>query len=107
VNWWPLVALGVITFISRLTLFLGVKHLGGLQTSLLGLGELLVTIVLAQIFLGERLSINQWIGALLIGINLLLVAYDQPGSTKRYSKGILHWLNPTDVSPTDFPFKDQ
>lgn len=107
INWWPLVVLGLITFLSRLTLFLGVKHLGGLQTSLLGLGELLVTIVMAQIFLGERLTIDQWIGTLLIGINLLLVAYDQPGSTKRYSKGFLHWLNPTDVSPTDFPFKDQ
>ncbi len=107
VNWLPLVMLGVITFLARLMLFLGVKHLGGLQTSLLGLGELLVTIVLAQIFLGERLTFDQWIGALLIGINLLLVAYDKPGSTRRYSKGFLHWLNPTDVSPTDFPFKDQ
>lgn len=105
--WWPLIALAVVTFVSRLTLFFGVKHLGGLQTSLLGLGELLVTILLAQLFLGERLSIDQWIGALLIGLNLLLVAYDQPGATKRYSKGFLRWLNPTEVSPTDFPFKDQ
>lgn len=105
--WWPLIALGVVTFTARLTLFLGVKHLGGLQTSLLGLGELLVTLLLAQVFLGERLSIDQWIGAMLIGLNLLLVAYDQPGSTKRYSKGFLRWLNPTNVSPTDFPFKDQ
>jgi drug/metabolite transporter (DMT)-like permease len=105
--WWPLIALGVITFLARLLLFLGVKHLGGLQTSLLGLGELLVTIVLAQIFLNERLTIDQWIGAMLLGINLFLVSYDQPGSHNRYSKGFLHWLNPTKVSPTDFPFKDQ
>jgi drug/metabolite transporter (DMT)-like permease len=107
VTWWPLIALGIVTFLARLTLFLGVKQLGSLQTALLGLGELLVTILLAQIFLHERLSIDQWIGALLIGLNLLLVAYDQPGNTKRYSKGFLHWLNPTHVSTTDFPFKDQ
>jgi hypothetical protein len=44
---------------------------------------------------------------LLIGVNLILVAYDQPGSKKRHSKGFLRWLNPTNVSPTDFPFKDQ
>jgi drug/metabolite transporter (DMT)-like permease len=105
--WWPLIALAAVTFLSRLTLFMGVKHLGGLQTALLGLGELLVTIVLAQIFLGERLVIDQWIGAILIGLNLILVTYDQPGSRKRHSTGFLRWLNPTDVSPTDFPFKDQ
>jgi drug/metabolite transporter (DMT)-like permease len=105
-SWWPLIALGIITFLARLTLFLGVKHLGGLQTSLLGLGELLVTILLANFWLGEHLTFDQWIGALLIGMNLILVAYDRPGA-KRHSKGFLRWLNPTDVSPTDFPFKDQ
>jgi len=105
--WWPLLALALITFLARLTLFLGVKHLGGLQTSLLGLGELLVTIVLAQILFGERLTVDQWIGALLICLNLLLVAYDRPSSGKRYSKGLLRWLNPPDVSPTDFPYQDR
>ncbi len=106
-TWWPLLALALITFCARLTLFLGVKHLGGLQTSLLGLGELLVTIVLAQIWLGERLTMDQWIGALLISLNLLLVAYDHPSAGKRYSKGLLRWLNPPDINPTDFPFQDR
>lgn len=105
--WWPLLALAFITFCARLTLFLGVKHLGGLQTSLLGLGELLVTIVIAQIWFGERLTIDQWIGALLISLNLLLVAYDHPAGGKRYSKGLLRWLNPPDVAPTDFPYQDR
>ncbi len=56
VSWTPLILLSLITFISRLTLFLGVKHLGGIQTALLGLGELLVTVVVSQIWLAERLS---------------------------------------------------
>ena len=105
-SWGPLLALAGITFLSRITLFLGVKHLGGLQTSLLGLGELLVTILLAHFWLGEYLTIDQWIGALLIGLNLLLVAYEKPTSGKRYSKGFLRWLNPPEVSTGDFPFQD-
>jgi drug/metabolite transporter (DMT)-like permease len=42
-------------------LFLGVKHLGGMQTAVLGLSELLVTIVVAQLWLGEQL--NMWHGS--------------------------------------------
>ena len=103
--WWPLLLLGVITFLARFTLFFGVKQIGGLQTSLLGLGELLNTLIAAQIFLHEILSANQWIGALLIGINMILVAYDKPPLEKRMGKGFLNWLAPPKISPTDFPFR--
>ncbi len=103
--WWPLLALGFITFLARFTLFFGVKQLGGLQTSLLGLGELLITLIASQIFLHEILSANQWIGALLIGLNMILVAYDKPPVEKRMGKGFLNWLAPPKISPTDFPFR--
>lgn len=103
--WWPLIVLGVITFLARFTLFFGVKQLGGLQTSLLGLGELLITLLASQFFLHEILSLNQWIGALLIGLNLVLVAYDKPPIEKRLGKGFLNWLAPPQISPTDFPFR--
>lgn len=103
-SWIPLLCLAFITFLSRLTLFFGVKQLGGMQTSLLGLGELLVTMVFAQLFLHERLDANQWIGALLICLNMILVAYDKPTSVKRAGRGFLSWLNPPSISPTDFPF---
>ena len=106
-TWWPLIVLAIITFLARLTLFFGVKNIGGLRTSLLGLGELLVTIVIAQIWLGERLSINQWIGAFLISLNLLLAAYDKPSIQKRHSTGFLRWLDPPTIHPSDFPFQDQ
>jgi drug/metabolite transporter (DMT)-like permease len=34
VPWWPVITLALITFLSRTMLFLGVKHLGGMQTAL-------------------------------------------------------------------------
>jgi len=107
VIWWPLISLGVITFLSRLTLFLGVKHLGGIQTALLGLAELLITVVLAITWLGERLTPVQWIGALLICANLLLVAYDKIVPQKRKGKGFLSWLNPRRIHMSDIPLQDQ
>jgi drug/metabolite transporter (DMT)-like permease len=106
-TWWPLLAMAFITFFARITLFMGVKHLGGLQTSLLGLGELLITVILAQIYLHESLTPVQWIGAFLISLNLVLVGYDKPTTIKRFGKGFLNWLNPPRVTPTDFPFQGQ
>jgi drug/metabolite transporter (DMT)-like permease len=106
VPWWPLLILALITFFSRITLFLGVKHLGGMQTTLLGLGELLVTVIVAQFYLGEHLTLVQWGGVLLICFNLVLVIFDKPTSTKRSGKGFLYWLNPPLVNPTDSPFQE-
>jgi Predicted permease, DMT superfamily len=106
-SWWPLIALAVITFLARLTLFLGVKNIGGLQTSILGLGELIVTIVIAQLWLHDRLAIDQWIGAFLIVLNLVLAAFDKNAPQKRHARGFLRWLDPPAVHPTDFPFRDQ
>lgn len=106
VSWTPLIFLSIITFLSRVTLFLGVKHLGGIQTAILGLGELLVTVIIAQIFLSERLLFIQWIGALLIIINLGLVVFDKPTNLKRNGRGFLYWLNAPSVNPFDSPFHD-
>lgn len=93
-TWWPLLILSVITFLSRVTLFYGVKHLGGIQTALLGLGEILVTVIIAQIYLDERLTPMQWVGTAIIMLNLLLVVVDKYPAQKRSGKGFLHWLNP-------------
>lgn len=105
--WWPLLSLALITFLSRIALFQGVKQLGGMQTSLLGLGELLVTVVFARLLLHETLELTQWLGALLIGLNMLLVAYDKPTAVKRTGKGFLFWLNPPSITPNDYPFQNQ
>lgn len=93
-SWWPLLILAMITFLSRVTLFFGVKHLGGIQTALLGLGEILVTVVVAQLYLGERFSTFQWIGTMIIFINLLMVVFEKTPEKKPSGRGFLHWLHP-------------
>lgn len=91
----PVVGLTLVTFFSRLTLFLGVKHIGGLQTAILGLSELLVTVFFASFWLGERLSFYQWIGAGLLMISLSLVILDQSGIPTHKKGSWLNILNPT------------
>jgi drug/metabolite transporter (DMT)-like permease len=100
-NLQPVIILGVITALSRVLLFLGVKKIGGMETALLGLGELLVTVLAAQIFLGETLTVIQWLGAGLLLLSLILVGFDRLPPQKRRLKGLLSWLTPTEVKPTD------
>jgi len=103
--WWPLLLMALITFFSRITLFQGVKHLGGMQTSLIGLGELLVTVLLAHWWLGEHLNTLQWMGAGLLMVSLLLVGFDKLPPDKRHNSGWLAWLNPPQINPTDLPWQ--
>jgi drug/metabolite transporter (DMT)-like permease len=105
--WWPVLAMALITFFSRLTLFLGIKHLGPMQTALLGLAELFVTIVLAQVWLGEKLTMLQWLGAAMLAMTLFLVGFDKITPQKRSTKGWLAWLNPPRIRPEDAPWNSQ
>lgn len=101
---WPAVlGLTLVTFLSRLTLFLGVKHLGGMQTAILGLGELLVTIVVSHLWLGERLNVYQWIGALLLVISLALVTLEKPVRRTWGKDSWLSWISPPGL-PEDLPW---
>ena len=92
--WSPLLGLTTVTFFSRLTLFQGVKHLGGLQTALLGLSELLVTVLFAHLWLGERLNTLQWLGAGILVFSLVLVGFERASPRKRAVSGLLEWLRP-------------
>ena len=74
----PTMILAGITVLSRLLMFLGVKHLGSIQTALLGVTEILVTVVLSIFVLGEQLVGRQWIGAALLITSLLLIIFE-PG----------------------------
>ncbi|MEJ2010741.1 MAG: DMT family transporter [Anaerolineales bacterium] len=87
-----LLGLTVVTFLSRLTLFAGVKLIGGVQTSLFGLAELLVTIILARLILGEDLSLQQWVGAGILVGTLALAAFDRTPQTAYRFRGWLYWL---------------
>ena len=102
--WGPILGLTLVTFFSRLTLFLGVKHLGGLQTALLGLSEILITLLFAHLWLGERFNLQQWVGAILMITSLLLVLIDKTQPRKQTSTGWLSWLRPPSPS-ADIPWQ--
>ena len=72
-GWQFVLLLTVVTVISRLALFTGVKYLGGVQAALLGLSEAVVTIFAATLFLGEKFTLLQWGGAAVLGASILLV----------------------------------
>lgn len=99
--WLPVLGLTAVTFFSRLMLFLGVKNIGGMQTAILGLGELLVAIVFSYLLLGETLTGYQWAGTAGLGISLLLVWFEKPPTHPLHTRGLLSWLQPPDF-PADF-----
>ncbi|MCP4358000.1 MAG: DMT family transporter [Chloroflexi bacterium] len=77
VGWRAIFLMGLVTTLSRLTLFLGVKNLGSIQTALLGVLEVIVTIIIAIIFLGEHFTPVQWLGAALVIISVILVRFER------------------------------
>ena len=93
-GWWSVLGLTVVTFFSRLSLFTGVKHLGGMQTAIIGLMELLVTVMMAHIWLQERLSPLQWAGAVLLMVIIGLVAFEKRNPPRFRPGGWLRWLTP-------------
>jgi len=99
--WGPVLGLTTVTFFSRLLLFLGVKHIGGMQTALLGLGELLVAIIFSHLWLDESLTQLQWLGTAGLGISLLLVWFERPPNNPLQTQGLLGWIQPPDF-PADF-----
>lgn len=99
--WESVWLLTVVTLISRLALFAGVKRLGGVQTALLGLSELLVTVFTASILLSEKLTPIQWLGAGLLTASVLLVIRDKSLGTIPEPKPWFQVLT-TPVPPT-FP----
>jgi drug/metabolite transporter (DMT)-like permease len=98
----PLVSLTAVTFLSRLALFAGVKMIGGMRTSLLGLAELIVTISLAHIWLAESLNLKQWLGAMILIASLLLAGHDHTPVKPARTRGLLSWLRPR-IRPTRPP----
>ncbi len=104
--WYPVIGLTLVTFLSRLSLFMGVKHIGGMQTALLGLGELLVTVIVGRFWLKETLSVWQCAGAGLLIASILLVKFEKvvPIQNKPVG-GWLSWIRPPATKfPPDLPW---
>jgi drug/metabolite transporter (DMT)-like permease len=102
----PLIGLTLATFLSRLSLFFGIKKIGGMQTALLGLAELLVTILFSHYWLHESLTSVQWLGAIGLGLSLILVRAEKPAPQKHNRDGWFSWIRPPDL-PKDIwgPFQ--
>lgn len=104
--WLPVLGLSLVTFLSRLMLFLGVKHLGGMQTALLGLGELLVTVSFAHLWLNERFTTQQWLGAVLLVASLMLVGLEKQPPRREGKGGFLSWMGTSRLPGETFrPYK--
>jgi drug/metabolite transporter (DMT)-like permease len=76
-GWTAIVLLAVFpTALARLLVFAGLRNLGGLQTALLGLAEPLVAVTVAFMLLGESFTAQQWLGAALFAMSVLLIRRD-------------------------------
>jgi drug/metabolite transporter (DMT)-like permease len=64
------------TALARLLVFFGLRQLGGIQTALLGIAEPLVAVALGFLLLGERFTPQQWLGAALFAMSVLLIRRD-------------------------------
>lgn len=94
-TWWPIICLTLVTFLARISLFFGIKHLGGMQTALLGLLELLVTLGFSIVWLQEKLTGSQWIGAAILCASTLLVYFEKASANRKPSRGgWLGWITP-------------
>ncbi len=76
-GWNAILALGLTTALSRLAMFAGLQQLGGIETALTSLLELIVSLLLAFLLLGERLTVSQSVGGLLLIFSLALMTYDR------------------------------
>ncbi len=91
-GFYAIVALGVTTALSRLAMFFSLERIGGVQTAIISLTELAVSLLLAHFLLGDRLTLLQWLGALLLmgGGVLARLDVEQGGAPAR-------GFNPMDV----------
>ncbi|MDW8326087.1 MAG: DMT family transporter [Anaerolineales bacterium] len=72
-GWAAIIALAVVsTYLSRIFWFAAIKGIGGGQTAMLVPLEVLLTVVWSFVFLGERLTGQQWFGGALILLSALL-----------------------------------
>jgi drug/metabolite transporter (DMT)-like permease len=76
-GWEAILGLAIVTALSRLMMFAGLQRLGGIQTALLGITELVTTLLVAFVVLGERLSQAQWLGGAIIIASVLLVSRER------------------------------
>ena len=76
-GWTAILLLAIFpTALARLLVFAGLKRLGGIQTSLLGIAEVVVALFFSFVFLSESFSLMQWFGTAIFVVSVLLIARD-------------------------------
>jgi drug/metabolite transporter (DMT)-like permease len=75
-GWGLIGGLAIVTGLSRITLFAGVKNLGGLAAILLNVAEVAVTLIAALALLDEYMSPVQWMGAGVMLLSMALSYFD-------------------------------
>ncbi|MBN8230412.1 EamA family transporter [Corallococcus macrosporus] len=74
-GWAAVMGLALLsTVVAMLTFFAGLKRIGPVNTSLLSTLEPVMAVVLGALFLGERLSLRQGLGGLLILVAVVVLA---------------------------------
>jgi len=76
VGWLWLVGLMLVTALSRVTLFAGVREIGGLQAILLNMTEVGVTLLAGFFWLDETLTAIQWAGVGILLLSVILSRWD-------------------------------
>lgn len=69
----PILALATTTALSRLAMFAGVKFLGSVQTAVLGVTEIGVSLMLGALILHDTLTVPQWLGVAVLIVSILLI----------------------------------
>ncbi len=83
-GWLFILGLLLVTALSRVTLFTGVRELGSLQTALLNMAEIAVTLLVAFTWLQERMTSQQWAGVLFLFASVILSHWDGEGRARVY-----------------------
>lgn len=76
-GWIYIAGLTAVTALSRVTLFSGVRNIGSLQTILLNVAELGVTLLVAFFWLGEQMTPIQWVGVIIMLSSVVLSRWDR------------------------------
>ncbi|RKH09635.1 EamA/RhaT family transporter [Corallococcus sp. CA053C] len=86
-GWGAVVGLSLLsTVVAVLTFFAGLQRIGPVNTSLLSTLEPVMAVVLGALFLGERLSLRQGAGGLLILVAVVMLARAEPGRPEPVSQ---------------------
>ncbi|WP_018152367.1 DMT family transporter [Leeia oryzae] len=87
-GWWPVLAIAAIcTVLAVSTFFMGMRHVGPSQASILSTFEPVVTITLGALFLNEHFSLQQGAGGVMVLFAVVMLARSthkpKPGIQKK------------------------